>query len=650
MQATSTRSAPEPSDFVSRIDADAIATWVLGFGLVAFLGFDGGGFDALVYSQAGIAIWWILLVGTLVTVLPRVQPSRLALAALGLLFLFLCWTALSLIWTESSERTMVDVARVLTYVGIFALALSTKAPREPQQLVGAVAAAIVLITLLALASRLHPAWIPSADQTARFLVDSRERLSYPLNYWNALGALVGIGMPLLLQLSAAAKTVAARALAAAMLPPMALALFFTLSRGGILAAVFGIGFFIALSDDRAPKLLTLAISGVGAAVLVALAASRDALRHGLGSGAAHSQGDELLLVVVVVIVVVAGLQALLAVAIDAGRRPRWTFFTRSQALAALAAVVTAVVVVALAAGAPHRFSHAIDEFKGGGQAGHGTARLGSFAGESRYALWKSAVHENATAPLIGTGSGTFQYWWDRDAAGTEAVHDAHSLYLQTLGELGIVGLAILVGFLVAVLGFGTRAVIATDGAERSALAAALAGVLAFFITAAVDWSWQMPVLAATMLILAAPVVMVGARKRAAGSARHAPLRVVSAFLAIAAVVTIAIPLASTSFLRKSESAARSGDLSTALEEARTAQNVEPFAATPRLQVALVQELRGDLAAAAESATAATERESTNWRTWLVLSRVEAERGRAKPAVAAYKKSKSLDPLSPLFAR
>lgn len=637
------------SGFASRIDGDAIVTWVLGFGLVAFLGFDGGGFDALVYSQVGIAIWWILLIGTLVAALPRVGPSRLALAALAALALFLAWTALSLVWTESSERTFADVARILTYLGIFSLVLSSKAPREPQRLVSAVAAAIVFITLLALASRLHPAWIPSADQTARFLVDSRERLSYPLNYWNALGALVGIGMPLLLQISAAARSVAVRALAAAMLPPMVLVLFFTLSRGGIIAAVLGIALFIALTDDRAPKLVTLAIGGAGAAVLVGFAASHDALRHGLTDATAHSQGNHLLVIGIVVILVVALLQALLVAAIDAGRRPRWTRLSAGQSWATLATLAVAVVVIALAAGAPHRLSNAVDEFKGGGEAGRGTSRLGSFAGESRYALWKSAVHENATAPLVGTGSGTFQYWWNRDAAGTEAVRDAHSLYLQTLGELGIVGLAILAAFLFAVLGGGARAVFRTDGAERSALAAALAGVFAFFVTAAVDWSWQMPVLPAAMLLLAAPVVMAGAARQP-GSLRRLPARLAVALFAVAAIIAIAVPLAATSLLRTSESAARSGNLPKALEEARSAQNVEPFAASPRLQEALVLELQGDLPGAAAAAGAATERESTNWHTWLVLSRVEAERGRPKPAVAAYLKAKSLNPLSPLFER
>ena len=55
------------------------------------------------------------------------------------------------------------------------------------------------------------------------------------------------------------------------------------------------------------------------------------------------------------------------------------------------------------------------------------------------------MRENTTKPLTGTGSGTFEFWWARDGDTDETVRDTHSLYLQTLGELGIVGFALIVG-------------------------------------------------------------------------------------------------------------------------------------------------------------------------------------------------------------
>jgi tetratricopeptide (TPR) repeat protein len=95
---------------------------------------------------------------------------------------------------------------------------------------------------------------------------------------------------------------------------------------------------------------------------------------------------------------------------------------------------------------------------------------------------------------------------------------------------------------------------------------------------------------------------------------------------------------------------RDGDYAAALEDARSAQNVEPAAATPRLQQALVLELMGDLPAAEAAARAAVDRESTNWRLWLVLSRIAAENGRADAAVAAYEEARDLNPRGEIFQR
>jgi len=62
----------------------------------------------------------------------------------------------------------------------------------------------------------------------------------------------------------------------------------------------------------------------------------------------------------------------------------------------------------------------------------------------------------------------------------------------------------------------------------------------------------------------------------------------------------------------------------------------------------VLEHLGELPAAGAAAGAATEREPTNWRSWLVRSRIEAERGRAAAAVRAYRRARSLNPHHSLF--
>jgi Flp pilus assembly protein TadD len=127
-----------------------------------------------------------------------------------------------------------------------------------------------------------------------------------------------------------------------------------------------------------------------------------------------------------------------------------------------------------------------------------------------------------------------------------------------------------------------------------------------------------------------------------------PSKPAIALTALLALIAVLIPYAGASALSKSQDLAQAADLHGALEQAQTAANIEPFAATPALQQALILEADGDLAGAAHAATQATEDEPTNWRTWLVLSRVQAYRGEAEAAVSAYEKARALNPRSNLF--
>jgi O-antigen ligase len=646
MEGTSIRSQAI-STYFRRIDWGAVWTWLLCFGLVAYLGIEGGGYDPLVHDQVGIAVWWVLLAGVVIGALPRVRPEAVGWTALALIAGLAAWTALSLDWTESSGRTAIELGRHATYVGVFALALLSRASGDRERLVAAVASAIVVVALVGLLSRLHPAWFPDAGETGRILEDS-ERLSYPLNYWNGMAALIAIGLPLVLHLATGARTILTRALAAAALPALALTAFFTLSRGGIATAIVVLAVFLAFASDRLPKLLTLLTAGAGGAVLIAATLQRDALEEGLLNAAAREQGDDLLLLVVVVCLVVGLLQAALSYALLNEMRPGWTEVPRRHSLYALGASALVALVALAAFDVPGRASNGWAEFKEGGGPGSGTGRLGSVAGQNRYQFWSSAVRQNSTGPLAGTGAGTFELWWTRDGDRGETVRDAHSLYMQTLGELGIVGLVLLVAFLLSILVGGAMATVRAGPELRSPLAAALAGTVAFCLSAAIDWTWQIPAIPVAMLLLGSTLV---APLPSGGPAPlRVPLRAGAAVLAIGAIVAIAIPLASTSLLRQSESDARAGELDDALRAARSAANVQPGAAAPRLQEALVLEQMGELGPAAGAAGEATEREPTNWKNWLVRSRIEAERGRAVAAVRHFREAESLNPNASIFSR
>jgi hypothetical protein len=624
-------------------------SWLLGFGLVVYLGLNGGGFDPLVGNQVGIAVWWVLLFAVAVGALPRRRPGTLALCALGLLAAFALWTALSLRWTESTEKTATDLAAMATLLGVFGLAILSRGRESAGQMVGALAAGVAVIAVVGLLSRFHHTWFPDSTQTGNFLAVGKERLSYPLDYWNAMAAVIGIGLPLMVQLAANARAVAVRALAGAALPALVLALFYTLSRGGIAAALIALVVFIALTGDRLAQLPTLAVAAVGGGLLVVLALQRDPLLEGLTNSEAASQGNEMTWLTIAVCIAAGLVQLGLARTLQhrGGSGPT---VTRKQGLIAAGVAAFAVVVALAAVNAPGRLSDAWDEFRApSGQSERGTERLSSVGGENRYQLWSAAAREFESEPLTGTGSGTFQLWWTRDGDVGEPIVDTHSLYLQTLGEVGIVGLLVLVAFIATSLLGGAGRVLRSVGHRRSQLAAALAGATVLWSTSMFDWMWKIPVVPIATLLLLAIVLTAGDPESPEPAPLRPALRVGIAALSLLAVVAIAIPFASTSLIRQSQSDAAGGDVSVALEEARSAQNVQPGAATPRVQQALLLESQGAFAQAEEAARGASEREPTNWKTWLLLSRIEAQNEKPEAAVQDYRTARSLAPLSTVFA-
>ena len=120
--------------------------------------------------------------------------------------------------------------------------------------------------------------------------------------------------------------------------------------------------------------------------------------------------------------------------------------------------------------------------------------------------------------------------------------------------------------------------------------------------------------------------------------------------ALAALWAIVVPLSATVAVRSSQDAVRAGHFTTALKDAATAQRIEPGAASPRLQRALILEQLKDIAGASKAIAQAEAREPTNWQIWLVASRIATESGKPALALADYKRARKLNPTSPIFRR
>jgi tetratricopeptide (TPR) repeat protein len=295
--------------------------------------------------------------------------------------------------------------------------------------------------------------------------------------------------------------------------------------------------------------------------------------------------------------------------------------------------------------------------------GNALQRLQDVTGNGRYQYWQAAVSAAKAKPLTGTGAGTFEYWWAQFGTLSGGfVRDAHSLYIQALGELGYPGLLLIAGFVAFVLACGVlRAIRTADPAQRLVLAAATAGATAFALAAAVEWIWLIPVLPIAFFVLAGAIgtssvaregVMVAAPPAPTAPPRRRRalwLRVTGAAVCLGAATAIAIPMAATEAVRDSQALVRSGNLSAALARARGAAALQPYAASPWLQEALVLEVQNRIPQAVVAAEHATREGPTDYDNWLVLSRLQARDGHAGAALQDYLRAHSLSPLSPVFA-
>src|SRR3954470_135547 len=104
-----------------------------------------------------------------------------------------------------------------------------------------VLAGLSALAIAGLVTRLRPDVL-----TAPPALDPR-RLAWPVTYWNGLGLVAAVGMLLALHLSSwPGSSRVLRPFAAALLPPLAVALYLTLSRGAIAAGALGLVLYLVL--------------------------------------------------------------------------------------------------------------------------------------------------------------------------------------------------------------------------------------------------------------------------------------------------------------------------------------------------------------------------------------------------------------------
>ena len=134
-------------------------------------------------------------------------------------------------------------------------------------------------------------------------------------------------------------------------------------------------------------------------------------------------------------------------------------------------------------------------------------RLLSTSTSSRGDYWGVALAMVGREPLLGEGAGSYERAWIRERPALIYAKDAHNGFLETLAELGPVGLALLV----AALGIPLLAVRGAvgDAAGRAALAAYVALVLHVVL----DWDLEIPAVTLCTVLLGVVLFVSSARAR-----------------------------------------------------------------------------------------------------------------------------------------
>ena len=238
-------------------------------------------------SALAVAVWWAVLVAVAVGV--RGGWTTPALLSVGLLVAFGGWTLASVDWASDAELAYSEFARVALYLGLLVLVVLLARRPLVRYWTDGLAIGILAVTVLALASRFYPNAIGS-DAGVAYLPTLRSRLSYPIGYWNGLGILAGMGMPLLLGSALRARARLIRALFLAGMPALAGTIYLTSSRGAVATAVVGLLVFVALCRRRWAAFGAMLLAGAASVAVVEILSSRTSLANGLTGAISASEG------------------------------------------------------------------------------------------------------------------------------------------------------------------------------------------------------------------------------------------------------------------------------------------------------------------------------------------------------------------------
>jgi hypothetical protein len=579
-----------------------LATAVVPAAVIVAVAWSSGGYFPRTWGAMLLVA--ALVIGAAAILAERIEPDRRAALVVGALLGLGLWQVVSRAWAVAPDAAILEAERTLVYGGAAAAAFLAVPRRRADALVAAVLVGAGVVTVGGLLEHVALAGMPA------------ERLEAPVGYANAAGILATTTLLLGLGL-AADRSRRLATLGAGLAVPASAALYLTLSRGAMIVAVLGLVVLGVASRGRGVGRIALAGVVCGCAVLLT------AMLGGFADAGLAARE-------------LAGLAGLAALAVASAGLVAWApDLPRPPISDRLARVASGLVALLILVGIVAVGIHEVREIRAAPAAQQGAPhRLLSTSTSLRKDYWDVAVRMVEREPLSGEGAGAFERTWLVERPELLFVRDAHNAYLETLAELGPVGLALLV------LSLGVPLLGARRAAASAAGRAALAAYVALLAHALLDWDWELPVVTLCTVLLGVALVRLAGSGRASplsGTARAA-IGAAAVLLAVAAVVVHA----GNGAIAEAHEALDRGDVAAARDRAKRARRFAPWAAEPWRLLGEAQLAMGRTASAQSTLRRALERDGRAWETWVALALASPGEGRA----AALARARALNPLAP----
>jgi tetratricopeptide (TPR) repeat protein len=637
---------------------------------VAFVADGGLSLGRTTPVEMGLLLGGGLAVSGALVLAPR-REHAWGIVPVGLFVVLAALTAVSVTWAANPSDAWTEANRTLTYATVFAAAaaLAHVVPGRWNAVLGAITLSAVAISAYAVLTKVLPGALNPSEIYSR--------LSEPFGYWNSVGLAAALGVPGCLWLGARRwGHQGVSALAYPALGLLVLTIMLAYSRGALAAAVLGVAFWFATVPLRLRGAAVLIVGSCGGALMAAWALSQDTLTSDrvpveLRTQAGHQLG--LLVVVMLGLLTLAGLAVNFALA---GHRPHPRTRRRvGTGLLVALALVPVGVGIALAA-RPQGLGGSISDAwtsltdPNARIPSNDPSRL-TAAGSVRARYWNEALQIFEDNPVKGVGADGFATVRKRYRTADGAVRHAHGYVVQTLADLGILGLlaslALAGAWLVSAAratGLRRRDRGSPFPAERIGLLTLAAIVLVFAAHSLVDWTWFVPANAIVAIIAAgwiagrgplaaredpSPPPRVGFAERVRAGFGERPRAIAATTVVVIALIaawTAWQPLRAVNAGQDAIVSLERGDGARARSQALAAHHRNPLSIDPLIQLSTIESVQGRKNEARRALEQAVRLQPANPQSWLALAHFELD-DLDRPAVAltAIRPALYLDPRS-----